>query len=66
MLPPVRCFTCGTVLGGEVYAEFKKRVSKGENPEKVLNDLGVKRYCCRKTLLAHVDAFSEIVPFWIY
>lgn len=50
---PVRCFTCGKVLGS-VYEEYKKRVHQnGEDPKKVLDDLGITRYCCRKMLLSH-------------
>jgi DNA-directed RNA polymerase subunit N len=53
MIMPIRCFTCGKVLGS-IFEEYKKRVyQKGEDPEKVLDDLGVKRYCCRRMLLSH-------------
>jgi DNA-directed RNA polymerase subunit N len=39
---------------GSLYEEYKKRVyKKGENPKKVLDDLKITRYCCRKTILAH-------------
>ena len=30
MIMPVRCFSCGKVLGG-VYEEFKERTQKGED-----------------------------------
>ena len=53
MIIPIRCFTCGKVLGS-IFEEYKKRVYiNGEDPKKVLDDLGVKRYCCRRTLLSH-------------
>lgn len=39
MIIPVRCFTCGKVVGS-AYPEYVKRVSMGESPEKVLDDLG--------------------------
>ncbi len=39
---------------GSLYEEYKKRVyKKGEKPKKVLDDLNIKRYCCRKTILSH-------------
>ena len=46
MIIPVRCFTCGKVVGS-AYPEYVKRVKMGEEPQKVLDDLGFERYCCR-------------------
>ncbi|MDN5358421.1 MAG: DNA-directed polymerase subunit [Candidatus Diapherotrites archaeon] len=63
MLPPVRCFTCGKPIGGRIYREFKERVAKGEDPEKVFEDLGIKRYCCRMTLFTSENYFEEILPY---
>jgi len=45
---------------GHLYKPFKERVEAGEDPEKVLDDLGVKRYCCRRTLYTSI-AYSESV-----
>ncbi|VVC00575.1 DNA-directed RNA polymerase subunit N [uncultured archaeon] len=60
MIVPVRCFSCGKVVG-EHYEEFRERVQRGEQPEKVLNDLGIERYCCRRMLFSHVDFIDEIM-----
>jgi DNA-directed RNA polymerase subunit N len=62
MIVPVRCFSCGKVLGG-LYAEFKERTEKGEDAGKVMDSLGVKRYCCRKTLLTHTELVDDIMKF---
>jgi len=62
MIIPVRCFTCGAVIGDK-WEEFSKRVKSGEDPEKVLNELGVKRYCCRRMLLSHVDLIKDVIHF---
>jgi DNA-directed RNA polymerase subunit N len=62
MIIPVRCFTCGKVVG-HLYAEFKKRIDAGEDGKKVLDDLGLKRYCCRQLFLGHVDLLKEIDQF---
>jgi DNA-directed RNA polymerase subunit N len=59
---PVRCFTCGKVVG-HLWEEFKKRTEKGEDSEKVLNDLGLKRYCCRQLFMGHVDLLREAAQF---
>ncbi|WP_297465009.1 DNA-directed RNA polymerase subunit N [Thermococcus sp.] len=65
MIVPVRCFTCGKVIGDK-YHEFKARVEKGEDPEKVLDDLGVERYCCRRTLLSHVELIDQVMVYKVY
>ncbi|MEA2054636.1 MAG: DNA-directed RNA polymerase subunit N [Candidatus Thermoplasmatota archaeon] len=53
MIIPIRCFTCGKVLGS-LFEGYKERVYiNGEEPEKVLDDLGIKRYCCRRTIISH-------------
>ncbi len=62
MIIPVRCFTCGKVIG-HLYADFKKRVENEEKPDKVLNELGLKRYCCRQMFLGHVDLLKEVSQF---
>ena len=62
MIIPVRCFTCGKVIGDK-WEEFKKRVAAGENPAEVLDSLGLTRYCCRRMLLSHVDLYEEFLKF---
>lgn len=62
MIIPVRCFTCGKVIGSK-YVEFKERVEKGEDPKEVLDSLGIKRYCCRRMLLSHVDLLKSAIHY---
>ena len=62
MIIPVRCFSCGSVVG-EKYEEYVERVKKGEVPEKVMNDLGIKRYCCRRMIFSHVDFIEELMKY---
>lgn len=73
MIIPVRCFTCGKVIGS-VYEDFKRRyedykraLEKGERPKEtpkeILDDLKVKRYCCRRMLISHVDLLQEVAPY---
>lgn len=62
ILFPVRCFTCGKVIG-HLWEEYKKRVDNGEDPAKVLDELEVKRYCCRRMFLGHIDLFKKIAQF---
>ncbi|MGI6589363.1 MAG: DNA-directed RNA polymerase subunit N [Candidatus Iainarchaeum sp.] len=62
MIMPVRCFSCGKVLGG-VYEEFKERTQKGEDAGKVLDEMGIKKYCCRKMILTHAETIDDIMKF---
>ncbi len=62
MIIPVRCFTCGKVIG-HFWEEYKKRVEAGEEPAKILDSLGITRYCCRTIFLTHVDLIKEIAQF---
>jgi len=62
MIVPVRCFTCGKVIGN-VYENYKNRVDSGEDPEEVMDDLGIERYCCRRMLLSHKDLIEEVMQY---
>lgn len=62
MLFPIRCFSCGKPLA-HLWEKFKERVEKGENIKKVLDDLGVERYCCRAMFLGHVDVIDIVARF---
>ncbi len=63
MMVPVRCFTCGKVVGG-VYEEYLKLVNeKKEDPKKAMESLGIERYCCKRTIFSHVDLIDEIAKF---
>lgn len=63
MMIPIRCFTCGAVISDK-WEEFSTRVKAGEDPGKVLDSLGVARYCCRRMLLSHVDIIDEVLRFY--
>ncbi len=62
IIVPVRCFTCGKPIG-HLWEEYKKRTSEGEPAGKVLDDLGLKRYCCRQVFLGHVDLLKDVAKF---
>ena len=46
-------------------AELTKEllIEMGEDPKKVLDDLNVKRYCCRRMLISHIDLIDELLKF---
>jgi len=62
MIIPVRCFSCGKPLG-QLWEEYKKRVQNGEKSSKVLDELGIERYCCRAVFLGQTDLIELIGKF---
>ena len=61
MIIPVRCFTCGKVIGDkwELFAEYAR-----DRPESdALDDLGLTRYCCRRMILTHVDLIIRLLEY---
>lgn len=62
MLIPVRCFSCGKPVGG-LWHKFKERAEKGENTAKVMDDLGIERYCCRALFMTHVDVLGKVAKY---
>ena len=64
MLIPVRCWSCGKVVA-HLYDQFKNAVDTGEDPSKVLDDIGLERYCCRRIYVGHIELIDEVSPFSI-
>jgi DNA-directed RNA polymerase subunit N len=62
MIIPIRCFTCGNLVADK-WEEFARRAKMGEKPGSILDDLGLKRYCCRRMFIGHVDAIDELLKF---
>ena len=63
MLIPVRCFTCGNLIADK-FDDYQTKLKAGEDPEKVLNDLEINRYCCRRMLLTTVETIQQVIPFY--
>jgi DNA-directed RNA polymerase subunit N len=40
-------------------------VDAGEKPAKVLDDLGIKKYCCRTVFLTQRDVLTKVAKFRI-
>lgn len=55
--------SCGKPISHK-WEEFKERVEvKGEDPGKVLDDLGIQRYCCRAMFLGQEDTLGLVNKF---
>lgn len=62
MMIPIRCFSCGKPLG-HLWEQYKQAIDNGENPGKVMDKFGLKRYCCRSVLLGQVDLIETVGEF---
>ena len=63
MIIPIRCFSCGKPIG-HLWEEYKQRVKKeGEDSKKVMDELGLERYCCRSMFLGQIDLLKLIGQF---
>ncbi len=63
MIIPIRCFSCGKPIA-HLWEEFKDRVeNKKEDSKKVLDELELKRYCCRSMFLGQADTLELVNKF---
>ena len=62
MIIPVRCFGCGKPIG-HLWEKYKQRVANGEEAGKVMDNLGLDRYCCRTALLGNAELLPQISKF---
>lgn len=62
MMIPIRCFSCGRVVAS-AYEEFKERRAQGEHPGRIMDSLGLTRYCCRRMLVSQVDVIDDAAPY---
>ncbi len=62
MIIPIRCFACGKPVA-HLWELFKGKVAKGEDRKKVLDELGLDRYCCRALFLGHIDLTDIAAQF---
>jgi DNA-directed RNA polymerase I, II, and III subunit RPABC5 len=54
MLPPVRCFTCGKVVC-MYHDKYRQLLQQGVPAKEALDSFGLRRYCCRTSVLAALD-----------
>nr|ACO11222.1 DNA-directed RNA polymerases I, II, and III subunit RPABC5 [Caligus rogercresseyi]ADD38868.1 DNA-directed RNA polymerases I, II, and III subunit RPABC5 [Lepeophtheirus salmonis] len=62
MIIPIRCFTCGKLIGNkwEAYLGLlQAEYTEGD----ALDALGLKRPCCRRMLLGHVDLIEKLLNY---
>ncbi|KAF9517455.1 hypothetical protein BS47DRAFT_1290929, partial [Hydnum rufescens UP504] len=59
---PVRCFSCGKVVGDK-WDAYLRLLETGVSEGDALTELGLKRYCCRRMVLTHVDLIEKLLQY---
>ena len=62
MIIPQRCWSCGKPIS-HLWELYLEKLAKGEDRKKVLDELGLERYCCRAIFLGHVDLIDTVAEF---
>lgn len=62
MMINIRCWSCGKPIA-HLWESYKERVKNGEDRKKVMDSLGIDRYCCRTSILGHVDLVDTAAKF---
>ena len=65
MIIPVRCFTCGKVVGNK-WQPYLELLQNNNTECEALDQLGLTRYCCRRMLLTHVDLIEKLLQYNVY
>jgi DNA-directed RNA polymerase I, II, and III subunit RPABC5 len=60
MIIPVRCFSCAKEISSK-WEKYQDLIKEGRTEAQALNEVGLKRYCCRRMFLGHVDINQEKV-----
>lgn len=76
MIIPIRCFTCGRVMAdiSDYYEKEKEKLILEDkkvtdslyknfdniHTKEILDNLGLRRYCCRRNLISNIDMMHII------
>lgn len=59
MIIPVRCFTCGKVLGS-LWETYQELLKDGKSIKEALDELKIERFCCRGTIMSNIENIDII------
>jgi DNA-directed RNA polymerases I, II, and III subunit RPABC5 len=65
MIFPVRCFTCNKTLS-QYYNTYKELTESNVPIKDVFEILKIKRYCCRRMFLGHVNILDKLMMYDSY
>jgi DNA-directed RNA polymerase subunit N len=62
MIIPIRCFTCGKLVGDK-WEPFDRMRKEGKNINEIYKELGITRFCCKRMLVSHVNLLDDLLAF---
>ncbi|CAI6340078.1 unnamed protein product [Periconia digitata] len=62
MIIPIRCFSCGKVVG-DLWERYLEAIDSGKSDADAIDDLNLQRYCCRRMILTHVDLIEKLLKY---
>lgn len=62
MIIPIRCFSCGKVVGSS-WEPYQEMLNNGKSIKDALDELKFKKFCCRSVLMSHVESIDTIGKF---
>jgi DNA-directed RNA polymerase I, II, and III subunit RPABC5 len=62
MIIPVRCYSCNKIIANK-WEDFKCKIQEGLTHEESFKLVGLKRYCCKRMFLGHIDLIDKLLFF---
>ena len=59
MIIPVRCFSCGKVIGS-LWEKYLKLLEDGKTKKEALDELKVEKFCCRGAIMSNVETIDIV------
>jgi len=57
---PIRCFTCNKIISS-FEEKYNQLIDSGSSKKDALDAIGMKRYCCRRMFLGHVNIIDQLL-----
>lgn len=59
---PVRCFSCGAVVG-RFEIRIEELLKEGKKYAEIFETLKIERYCCRRIVMSSVDLNAILLQY---
>jgi DNA-directed RNA polymerase I, II, and III subunit RPABC5 len=59
---PIRCFSCNKIIGNK-WETYKKHLESGMSAGDAFEEIGFRRYCCKRMFLGHVEIIDKLLLY---